>query len=215
MSARSPRSTRATDNPSSRALTAARLSATVSFDPNIRPLVTPDRDAVEASRRAASLARTSRQGERGRPRVALSRPRASRTASPPGRSPARDFASRRSASAAPSPCSASERIEVPAPPRRGRRHRRRRRQLHVGAAVGDGPRPGARRQGARAVPKRTREVAPLCGGRFGDHLHAQGLRSADAHGSRGGARRMIGNALPTSLSKAVKPIVVADVSRAV
>ena len=46
----------------------------------------------EASRRAASLARTSGQGQPGRPRVALSRPRASRTASPPGRSPARDFA---------------------------------------------------------------------------------------------------------------------------
>ena len=46
----------------------------------------------EAPRRAASLARTSGQGQPGRPRVALSRPRASRTASPPGRSPARDFA---------------------------------------------------------------------------------------------------------------------------
>ena len=33
---------------------------------------------------------------------------------------------------------------------------------------------------ARAVSKRTREVAALCGGRIGDHLHAQGLRSADA-----------------------------------
>ena len=31
-----------------------------------------------------------------------------------------------------------------------------------------------------AVPKRTREMAALCGGRIGDHLHAQGLRPADA-----------------------------------
>ena len=36
--------------------------------------------------------------------------------------------------------------------------------------------------------KRTGEVAALCGDRLGDHLHAQGLRSADARRSRGRAR---------------------------
>jgi fructokinase len=40
-----------------RALTGARLRATVSFDPNIRPLVTPDRDSVtHLVERQASLA---------------------------------------------------------------------------------------------------------------------------------------------------------------
>ena len=47
----------------------------------------------DGPRRAAGLARASRQGERGGSRVALSRPRRSRTALPPGRSPARNFVS--------------------------------------------------------------------------------------------------------------------------
>ncbi len=57
------------------ALTAARPHATISFDPNIRPVVTPDRDSVAILVERQALARTSGQGEPGRPRVALSRPR--------------------------------------------------------------------------------------------------------------------------------------------
>ena len=56
------------------ALKATRPHATVSYDPNIRPLVTPDRGVRRGARRAAGLARQCGQGERGRPPMALPRP---------------------------------------------------------------------------------------------------------------------------------------------
>ena len=198
-----------------RALTATRLHATVSFDPNIRPLVTPDREFGKAPRRAAGLTRASRQGQPGRPRVALSRPRRSRTASPPGQSRARDFVSRRSGERGAIAMLGNERIEVPAP------------RVEVVDTVGAGDsfmsallsamdRDDALGAGApRSVSKRTRAVAQFCRGGIGDHLHTQGLGSADAHGSRGRACGMIGNSRQCSLSKGAKPIIVADVNRAV
>ena len=98
------------------AMTAARPHATVSFDPNIRP----SRDPGSRGGRAARRTRKSRSrisSRRARKTSSGSIPTAaSRRASPPGRSPARDFASRRWASAALSRCSA----------RSGSRSRRRR-----------------------------------------------------------------------------------------
>ncbi len=64
MSARSPPSIRATARASSRRCALARELATTSYDPNIRPLVTPDRESVVALvERQVSLCQR-RQGER-------------------------------------------------------------------------------------------------------------------------------------------------------
>ena len=97
------------------ALRLAREQATTSFDPNIRPLVTPDRDSGGRAGRTPGLACQPRQGERGGPRMALSRPRDRGQRSPPGRGSGRDSASRRSASAGAVAFSASERSSVAAP----------------------------------------------------------------------------------------------------
>ena len=114
-SARSPPSIPAMGSPSSRALTAARLQR----NHQLRSQHPPPRDA--GSRRGGAPRRSGKSrshiwSRRARKTSSGSIPTAaSRRASPPGRSPARNFASRRWASAAPSRCLASERIEVPAP----------------------------------------------------------------------------------------------------
>ena len=99
-----------------------------------------------------------------------------------------------------SPCLGNERIEAPAP------------HVEVVDTVGAGDsfmsallsamdRDHALGAAAPAPSsKRTRKVAALCGGRVCDHLHAQGLRSADPQGGRGGARGMIGNS-PRTMTK--------------
>ena len=56
------------------AMRAAGRQATVSFDPNIRPFVTPDRDSVRGVGREPGRPRACCQGERGGPPVALSDP---------------------------------------------------------------------------------------------------------------------------------------------
>ena len=89
------------------ALRLARARATTSFDPNIRPLVTPDRATRGRAGRAAGFARQPRQGERGGSGMALSRPRDRGHARANGRGSGRAFAWRRSAIAAPSPFSAT------------------------------------------------------------------------------------------------------------
>ncbi len=65
MSARSPRSIRATASASSRRSLQARANGTTSFDPNVRPLVTPDRGAVaalvEREAKLASLVKASEE----------------------------------------------------------------------------------------------------------------------------------------------------------
>ncbi len=137
------------------ALTAARPRATISFDPNIRPLVTPDRDAatilVERQVSLAHVVKASREDlewlyphspNRGhscrldevRPKILCRDARGARRAR---HARQRTRGGRRAA-------------------RRGRRHRRRRRQFHVRATVGDGSRPCARRRGACPESKRTR-----------------------------------------------------------
>ena len=156
MSARSPPSTPAMAQSVIAALAAARPHATISFDPNIRPLVTPDRETGRArwssarfrsriwSRRARKTSNGSIQAAAIEESLAAwAKLRPAILCRDAGRARrarhARQGAYRGSGAA-----------------RRGRRHRRRRRQLHVGAALGDGPRPGARRRGAGAVAKRTR-----------------------------------------------------------
>ncbi len=89
------------------ALRLAHERATTSFDPNIRPLVTPDRDSVVALVERQVCARQRRQSERrGFANGSIPTAR-SRTRSRNGRGSARAFAWRRSAIAAPSPFSAT------------------------------------------------------------------------------------------------------------
>ena len=174
------------------ALTAARPHATISFDPNIRPLVTPDRDAVALIvEREVSLAHLVKASQEDLEWLYPDRGVEESLAAWAKSGPQFCVATLGERGALAMLGERAHRGSGAAS--RGRRHRRRRRQLHVRALVGDGPRPRARRCSARALSKRTRKMAALCGGRFCDHLHAQGLRSADARGSRGGARGMIGN----------------------
>ena len=176
------------------ALRLARAHATVSFDPNIRPFVTPDREAVvEMVERQVALASLVKASEEDLEWLY------------PGRAIEESLAAW--AKAGPRFCVATlgahgalaligdERVEVPAP----------RVEVvdTVGAGdsfmsallVGDGPRRRPRRGRPSAVAKRPRDVARLRGGCLRDHLHAQGLRPADAEGSPGGAHRTM-NAAP-------------------
>ena len=116
------------------ALRLARGQATTSFDPNIRPLVTPDRESVARAGRAAGLPLRRRQGERRGSAVALSRPHDRGHARPMGaaraellRGDARTSRRRR--------LSRRPAFERNGAEGRGRRHRRRRRQFHVLAAL--------------------------------------------------------------------------------
>ena len=85
-SARSPRSIRATARASSPRSNARATSATTSFDPNIRPLVTPDRDA-RAWRSPSGRSRSRASSRRARRTSNGSIPAApSRTRSATGRS---------------------------------------------------------------------------------------------------------------------------------
>ena len=168
------------------AMRLASSRATVSFDPNIRPFVTPDREAIgPLVERHVSHARVVKASEEDLEWLY------------PGRGLEESLALW--AKSGPRFCVATmgERGALamlgqgayrgPGAAGRGRRHRRRGGQLHVGASIGDGPRPRARSRGSCAISKRTRKVAPLCGGRLCNHLHAQGLRPADAQGSPSGA----------------------------
>ncbi len=169
------------------ALKAARPHATVSYDPNIRPLVTPNRESVAALvERQASLAHVVKASEEDLQWLY------------PGRSVEESLAAL--ASTGPRFCVATlgergalamlgaERIAVPAPRVERRRHRGRGRQFHVGAAVGHGSRFGAGQQFGRARPRIARALADLRRLRVGDHLHAKGLQSADARRGRVRAR---------------------------
>ncbi len=166
------------------ALRLARGRATTSFDPNIRPLVTPDRESVVALvERQVSLASLVKASEEDLEWLY------------PGR--AIEDTLGQWARLGPSFCVATlgHRGAValsrrPATERRGaedrrRRHRRRRRQFHVLAARRDGSRRRARRGRAAAEPRAARGVARLRRGGVGDHLHAKGLQSADARGGDG------------------------------
>ncbi len=182
------------------ALTAARPHATISFDPNIRPLVTPDRDSVALIvEREVSLAHLVKASQEDLEWLY------------PNRSIEESLAAW--AKSGPQFCVATmgergalamlgkERIEVPAP------------HVEVVDTVGAGDsfmsallsamdRDHALGDAAPAPSsKRTRKVDALCGGRVCNHLHAQGLRSTDAQGSRGGACGMIGNSPQSSLSR--------------
>ena len=170
----------------------ARAHATSSFDPNIRPFVTPDREAV--GRWSSGRSRSPhRQGERGGPRVALSRPLG--RGEPRRLGEVRPAILRRDARRARRARHRSARrsIEVPAP------------RVEVVDTVGAGDSfmsallsamdrdhaLGAR--GAAPIASELEALAALRRRRVGDHLHAQGLGSADPRGGRGGARGVIGN----------------------
>ena len=140
------------------ALTAARPLATVSFDPNIRPFVTPT--ASRDARRSAGLARPSGQGQRGRSRVALSRP--SNRRQPCGLGPLRPEFLCRDARRARRFRDDRERADRGRRAEgRGGRHRRRGRQFHVCATLGDGPGRSARRRGAAPRAKRSNNGSAL------------------------------------------------------
>ena len=172
------------------ALRLASPHATVSLDPNIRPFVTPDREAVvkmiEREVSLSSLVKASEEDlEWLYPGRAIEESLAAWTKAGP-RILRRDARCGRGA------CSHGQGAgRGSGAARRSRGHGRRRRQLHVRALVRDGPRPCARGEGARAVAKRPRDVARLRGGRLCNHLHAQGLRPANAEGSPGGAHAMM------------------------
>ena len=161
------------------ALHRAHGRATTSFDPNIRPLVTPDRDSVvalvERQVALASIVKASEEdlewlypgrADRGHARrlgalgPALLRrdARRARRRRLSRRRAAERRARRRSMSSTPSaPATAS--------------CRRCSRRWIATARLGAG--------GPRAEPRATRGLARLRRDRLGDHLHAQGLRSAD------------------------------------
>ena len=174
------------------ALTAARPHASISFDPNIRPLVTPDRDAVaHLVERQVSLAHLVKASQEDLEWLYPDRAIEDSLAAWAKSGPRFCVATLGERGARRHDRQGTDRDFRAAG--RSRRHRRRRRQLHVGAVVSDGPRPRAWARRAGAVPQRTREVAAFCGRRLGDHLHPQGLRSADAEGSRGRACGLNGN----------------------
>ena len=196
------------------ALTAARPHATISFDPNIRPLVTPDRDSVaHLVERQVSLARLVKASEEDLEWLYPGRAIEDSLAAWAKSGPRFCIVTRGERGAV--AILGRERIEVPAP------------RVEVVDTVGagdsfmssllsamDGDHAlGARRAGA--VPQRTRAVAAFCGRRLGDHLHPQGLRSADAEGSRSGAWAMIGKFAGASLSKGAEATSVAGDNRAV
>ncbi len=124
------------------ALTAARPHATISFDPNIRPLVTPDRNSVaplvERQVSLAYLVKASQEDlewlypgrglEEKSLRLGKVRPAFLCRDAGRARRPRHAWQGTNRGSGA---------------ARRSRRHSRRRRQLHVRPALGDGPRPRA------------------------------------------------------------------------
>ncbi len=126
-----------------RALTAARQRATISFDPNIRPLVTPDRDSVESLvEHEISLAHLVKASEedlewlypgRGIEESSsrLDKLRSTILRCDHGGAWSSRNARKGTYRGSSAACG-------------GRRYRRRGRQLHVGASISDGPRPGAR-----------------------------------------------------------------------
>ena len=133
--------------------------ATTSFDPNIRPLVTPDRDSVVALvERQVALASIVKASEEDLEWLYPGRA-IEETLEPVGAARAallrRD--ARRSRRRRLSRRRAAERRGAES---RRRRHRRRRRQFHVRAAGGDGPRRRARRRRA-PTPSRERLAAWL------------------------------------------------------
>ena len=132
------------------ALRLARERATTSFDPNIRPLVTPDRKSVAAlvEREVCALPASSRRAKRicsGFLPAARSRTRSAN-----GRGSGRDrgdarTSRRRGLSRRPA-------IKRNGAEGRGRRHRRRRRQFMSSLLCGDGSRRRARRRRAATQP---------------------------------------------------------------
>jgi fructokinase len=168
------------------AMEATRARATVSFDPNIRPFVTPDRDAVatlvERQVAASHIVKASEEDLEWLY---------------PGRAVEESLA--HWAKAGPRFCVATlgergavaildgERITVPAP------------KIDVVDTVGAGD---SFMSGLLSVMHRdaaveARTMAPLRCGFLGDHLHPQGIRPADARGGRGRAqgvrRKVAGN----------------------
>ena len=160
------------------ALEATRAQATVSFDPNVRPFVTPDRDAIAALvERQVALAHVVKASEEDLewlyPGRAIEESLAAWAKS------GRASASRRSASAARWRCSAAERISIPAP------------KVDVVDTVGAGDSFmsallsamdrgwRARRRCAGADAREARSMAALRRRRLRDHLHAQRLGPAD------------------------------------
>ena len=135
------------------ALARAKGALTTSFDPNIRPLVTPDRASVVALvERQVALASIAKASDEDLEWLYPGRPI--------------EETLKLWSTLGPRFCVATlggrgafayidgERLERRAGQSGRGRHRRRRRQFHVGAAGGDGPR---RRAGARARPTPSRE----------------------------------------------------------
>ena len=181
------------------AMGAAHPLATVSFDPNIRPFVTPDRDAVRPLvERQASLAHMVKASEEDLEWLY------------PGRSIEESLSVW--TKTGPRFCAATlgergalailgkERIEVAAP------------RVDVVDTVGAGDsfmsallsamdRDAALGADAPAPsPKRSREVAALRRNRVRHHLHAQGVGPADARRGRGGAETLKVGAIELSIN---------------
>ena len=148
-SVRSPPSIRATARAWSRRCVWRTSAPPTSFDPNIRPLVTPDRGSVVAlvERQVCSRPASSKRAKRiCNGSIPTAR---SRTRSAHGRGAARAFAWRRSVDRGAVAFLGYWRLNGRGAEGRGRRHRRRRRQLHVLAAR---PRWIATARSARAPP---------------------------------------------------------------
>ena len=168
------------------AMKSARERATVSYDPNIRPLVTPDRDSVAPLVERQVGAGPCGEGQRRRPSMAISGPFRGRLSG--GLGGCRAALLRRHARRARRDRDRRKRADPSAGPRnRSRRHRRRRRQLHVGAARGYGQGLGAWRRFVDAGSSFPRTLASIRGCRIGDHLHTQGLEPAHPLRGRHGA----------------------------
>ena len=165
------------------ALTRARGQATTSFDPNIRPLVTPDRAKVIALvERQLALASIVKASDEDLHWLYPDRDPEASIADWARRGPHFSVVTRGAAGA----CRLSWRAAARSARAQGRGggHGRCRRQLYVSADRGHG-----RRQSAREKRRRAERGEPVALAQFrcdglGDHLHAQGLRSADARRGR-------------------------------
>jgi fructokinase len=154
------------------ALTAARRHATTSFDPNIRPLVTPDRDKVMGLvERQLALASFVKASDEDLHWLYPDRDPETSIAAWAQRGPLFAVVTRGAEGAV--AFRGGERVEAQAPQVAGDRR--------------DGRRWRARRERRRADRAAAAALARLRGDGGGDHLHPQGLRSADPRRGRGAA----------------------------
>ena len=166
-------------------------AATVSYDPNIRPFVTPDRASVTALvERQASLADVVKASEEDLAWLYPDRPIEDALATWAQKGPRFCVATLGEKGAL--AMLGAEANSNPGAARGSGRHGGCGRQLHVRASGGHGPGRRARRLLARAGQGFARTMASVRRLRLGHHLHAQGIESADPRRSRAGARRLTG-----------------------